>query len=551
MPRKPKPGSREQDSTNNTPTQQDDADILEEVGAERDDENGGHVIDEDKLRALGAVDAASVRENRRLDRIVEKKRKHEKDVPFNTGDPLITYESLLRMGPPEGINIRVKRLTGSEMVQMITSRPLSAAELYTALLVIHGQQSETEYEVKFIAAGRGQYLGTTRITMPDTRAPQQQGQPMSNQNGQPQQQPWQQPPPQQQQPQAPQQQPPTVQVMPAAFDPHSMMSMMDQMFGMFRQMQASAQPPAPAPAPPQPQFQPPQQAPQVLPPMPSPQAGPAEMMAWFQQAFQLFQQTQAQVPQVQFQPAPAPAPLPPPPPPPPPPPGFIEQMEQMEQMLELFQRMQTRQNPGPAQGPYRGPRPPYYPQGDPNGQPPPPPPPPQRQQTAAEQLREAMGVVQTAVAAVREMSALLPDQGQQQQEPAADPNDDSPIRVFEAGPAKIVVDKKNGTIRGWETAWANSGGVLKWVGEQREAIQKEAAARQLREQRPQQQLPSGYVEVGPGYVPPPGFVAIPVDQVPFSPPPANIPPPIESVAAPPPGRQTWGAPTIPGEGENQ
>jgi len=552
MPRKPKPGSRDQDPIGSVVSQRDDADILAEAGAERDKENGGYVIDEDKLRELGSADPGSVRENRRIDRVVEKKRKGETDVPWGTDDPLIIYESLLRMNSPDGICIRVKRLIGSEATQMITSLPLSGGELYEAIQAIHGQQAEIKYEVKFTAVGRGHYLGTGRITMPDTRPqqtqpqhqPQQQGQPMSNnQNGQPPQQQWQQPP---QQPAPQQQQPPTVQVMPSSFDPNSMLAMMGQMFEMFKNMQATAQPP-PAPV----QAPPPQAPVMAMPPLPPPQSSPAEMMAWFQQAFQLFQQTQTAqaAPQPVFQmPAPVQAPLPP------------SQQSSLAETFEMFERFtdmmeRMRPPPPPQAPPYRGPRPPYYPQGEPaNGQPyqapyqQQPSAPPQRQQTPAEQLREAMGVVRTAVDAVREMNSLLPDG---QQEPEADPNEDSPIRVFEAGPAKIVVDKKDGTIRGWETAWANSGGVLKWVGEQREAIQKETAARQLQQRPPQQQLPPGYVEVGPGYQPPPGFVAIPIEpqQDPLPPAPVNMPPPIQSTPEPQPDRQTWGAPPIPGENQ--
>jgi len=162
-----------------------------------------------------------------------------------------------------------------------------------------------------------------------------------------------------------------------------------------------------------------------------------------------------------------------------------------------------------------------------------------------------MSFFRTAVDAVQEMNSLIPQQGAAPAYEAAE-EDDSPVRVFEAGPAKIVVDKKDGTLRGWETGWANMGGVLKWVGEQREAIQKANIERQQQQQarqQPTQQLPPGYVEVGAGYQPPPGYVAIPVDSAgnPLPPPPEHVPPPIQS--SPSAGRRTWGAPTIP-EGES-
>jgi hypothetical protein len=590
----------------NSPAQQDEADILAEVGAVRDDDTGELVADEDKIREIGAVDAESVRENRRLDDIVNKKRGNVPGVAFNTGDVLTKYETIIRSWPPNTLDISMRRLTGQPVTHMITSRPRSGAELYEAIKALHGQHGEANYEIRIFDNNSKVLRGQGQITMPDTRAASpQQGQtmqpfypgapPIPPGYAQPQPVfgypapppgyptvPAQPQPPQQPQPQpqaAPQPMPaPTVQVMPSSFDPHSMMTMMDQMFGMFRQMQSAAQPP-PQPAPPPPAPVPVQLPIQQMPPMPSPQASPAEMFQWMQQAFTMFQQLQAAqqppatMPYVQpvlvQPPAPAPAP-----PPPSPQSGIAETMALMEQMFKMFQRMQPSAAPSPGPGPgpgpgYRGPRPPYYPQGDqggprppyyPQGEPPPYSPqypgsrePPPRERTAAEQFREAMMVVRTAVDAVQEMNALLP----QQEAPAAaaaaphEVDDDSPVQIIDTGPVKIAVNKSDGAMRWADTSMIALPGVLKWLGEQREAIQKESAARQIRQQPPPQQLPPGYVEVGPGYQPPPGFVAVPIDQQELPPPPAQMPPPIHSTPEPPPVRQAWGAPTIPTEGEGQ
>jgi hypothetical protein len=55
--------------------------------------------------------------------------------------------------------------------------------------------------------------------------------------------------------------------------------------------------------------------------------------------------------------------------------------------------------------------------------------------------------------------------------------------------------------------------------------------------------------VGPGYQPPPGFVAVPVDQVQendLPPPPERVPPPIRSEP-----RAPWGAPPISSDEQEQ
>ena len=567
MPRRTDKDQSDKNSSG-SPAQEDESDILAEVGAERDETTGDLIVDEEAIRKVGAVDAASVVENRRLGKIVGRKRAQEKNVTFNAGDLLTQYETLIKFWPPNTLDIGIKRLTGTPVQQVIQSRPRSGADLYEAIKAIHGQHGEAEYEVKILDSSRREFRANGRITMPDTRTVQQQGQPMQQPyypngapvpQGYPQQQYAPQSAPQPQQPQA--SQPPQVFVQPAVAPAVDPMLMMHEMFKIFEQMRASVQQPVPQYQPPPP---PPTQMPQMSPP-PPPQASLGEQIAWMQESMRLFQQMQQSVQQpAQVQPQYAPPPVVVQQPAPPQN-NLAEAMTMMESMFKMFQRMQP--PPASEDRSYRdrgGPsRPPYYPQEDRGrgGQPPysshqppaqyAPPPPPARPQSIADQFRESLTIIRTAASAMQEMNSLLPERSEAPvYESPQVVEDDSPVQVIDTGPAKIVVNKKDGTLRGMETAWANMDKVLKWAGEQREAIQKNARQQQQPQQPPQQQLPPGYVEVHPGYRPPPGYVAVPVDprQEPLPPPPEYIPPPIQQQEEPAP-THTWSAPTIPDQGE--
>jgi hypothetical protein len=526
-----------------TPTQEDEGDILEEAGAHPDD-SGELQAPEEKIRELGAVDADSVRENRRLESIVGKKRANMPNVSFNTGDVISTYDTVLKVWPANTIDISVRRLTGTPIQNVIVSRPRSGAELYQALLQFHGLHEEAEYEIKFLDSSRKEWRGKGRIAMPDTRPPSQQGQPMNYYPGVPPgyapPHPYQPPatsyPPQPQQPvPGVPAQPPIMMQAPSGPDMNSMLTSFQQMFEMFQAMQRNA-----APAPPS-SYTPP--AP-VMPPMPPP-SDPNAQMAWMQRAFEMFQSMQT--PAAPAHSAPQPPPQAPNPmmgmmPPVQPPPGMMFVpgfgFVSVEQLMQAVGA--PRSGPGPGMGP-RPYRPPYS--GEGGGPPPytgPREPPPQRERTAAEQFKDAISVVRAAGQAMSEINSILPNAMGAVADAVAPTDDDdgpSPVKVIDTGRGKFVLDKSNGGFRGWESFYANLPDLLKWGAEQREAIQKMNTEHQQR-QRPQQ-LPPGYVEVGPGYQPPPGFVAVPVDpQQQLPPPPSNMPPPIQS-------QQPWGAPMVP------
>jgi hypothetical protein len=555
-------------ASGNTPAQEDESDILDESDAEVG-ENGELIVTEEKARELGAVDAASVRDNRRNESIVNKKRGNVQGVNFNVDDVLVKYEMILRIWPPNTLSITVRRLTGSPVQNVITSQPRSGAELYEALKVAHGQNQEAEYEVCFIDANRKNYVGKGRITMPDTRGPQQ-GQPMnpyfSHPPGYP---PSPAPAPGYAPPaspyptvpvstapsspafQSPQQASPVVVQQP---DMNAMLGTMQQMFEMVQRMQAQQQP-APTPHP-QPQFV----APQPSSPLPPPPATPdmGSMLVWMQQMFEMVQRMQPPAPHPGGGSAPQPATQTANPmlammgmPPVTPPPGHIFVPGWGFVPVDALMRaMSGGASMGPPRPQYR----PQYPQHGGEHAPPgyfppsrerePPPSPPPR--SPVDQLREAATVIRSALDTVNEINTVLP--GMTQSAPAPEPievassEEDSPVRIIDTGQGKILVNKNDGGLRAVETLWANADKLLGWAGKQMDEFRK----MQQQHPAPVQQLPPGYVEVGPGYVPPPGFVAIPVDPrqgAGLPQPPAHMPPPIRPAA--PQTQQGWAAPVMP------
>lgn len=517
-------------------------DILSEIDGDEDpdDPNGPVLIDEEKARELGALDAESIRSNRQNQDIVDRKVSGEKGIPFAEENILLKYEQVIKVWGVQNTSIIVKKLTGNQSSEYITSQPKNASELYTALKLLHGRSEETAYELIYNDSQLKQKRGRGKITLPSTLNEPVQGQSIMNPYGQP---PMPGYPQQQSQQAAPS--PPVVQVVSPS-PQQAPDQIMKQMLEMMVLMKQHFQPPPP-PMPAQP------------PPPSQPQPDMAAMFAMMQQMMQ-------------------PGSQPPVAPPPPPVPQVIayesqapDQLMMMKQMFDMFLQMQRAVAPPPSPPafrepePYRGPRarmteegysrPAYSPrpQSDfqddayghgPRSPYPYPPPPPPKPRTATEELRDAVTLI-NQVSAITEQNRPQ----QQQQFEAPDVEDDNPVRIVEAGPAKLVLNKDDGSTRMFETAWANAPKIMEWVGEQFNNLQKNAIAAQQRQQ-PQaaQQLPSGYVELTPGYQPPPGMVAIPVDHIPqdaFPAPPVNLPPPID---APPAQRTPWGVPSIPGDG---
>ena len=162
-----------------TPAQQDGADVVAEVGAEQDEASGELVADEAKIREIGAVSSEAVIENRRIEEIVNKKRGGVAGIQFNVDDPLLQYETVIKVWPPNTIDISVKRLTGLPLSNVITSRPRSGTELLEAIRALHGEHDEATYALRFYDTHGKQIRGNGQITMPDTRPPKPpQGQPM-------------------------------------------------------------------------------------------------------------------------------------------------------------------------------------------------------------------------------------------------------------------------------------------------------------------------------------------------------------------------------------
>lgn len=551
-----------------TPLQQDEEEVLDEVGAERDEETGDMVLDEDRAREVGALDADTIRENRRLDEVVGKRRANKKNVPFNTNDPLLIYEELMRLWPANSIDIFVKRLTGAPVQTTIVSRPRSASELYAALMAFHGVCDEAEYEVSFLDTGTKRWRSRgRRITLPNTRPAAQQGQPMQPlQYGYPPGYPA--PPPQgyappgypppgyppqgYPQPQGPQAPaaaapgtPPAPVVVHAPPAP-GVGEMLETMRQMYQFAVSMAPPPAPAPAP---TFAPP--APVAHMPLPPPPAStdPNVMLAYMRTLSEIVQQlVAARSAPVQ---TPAPQAYAPPQATQPPRPGYIwiEQLQTYVPLASLARAISEPQSRGPVPGapeggyPARGgpPRGPYREREGGGGptypgyqnQPPP------RERSVVEQFRDSISVVRTVANMAQEANEILGGGGEPSA-PAAEaaPEDDGPIRVMKFGDSNLAFDRESGAFKVLASLMMNGDRIMKAANEH--IIQP----LQQRQAPPQQRLPPGHVVMGPGYRPPPGMVAIPVDQLPPGLP--DIPPPIsESEPEPEPApaqSQQWSAP---------
>lgn len=485
-------------------------------------------------------------------------------------DTFAAYENLLKTCGP--MSVYVYRLGANPGVWLLESQPRSGPELYAALKQLHGQSLESEYELKFHSGGEPRGVG--HVTMP-RMADAQPMQAPPPPYGQPP--PQYQPPPQHyQQPVYAQQQPPAPPPSPSGYQQppsagmnwESFQAFQKQQFDLFLAAQRSGgtpmvAPPPPAPAPPLPSPPPPpQQQPATVQPGDSWSAFQAQQ----KQQWELFQEMQraaaaAQQPTVQQQPAPVQQPAQQPllqaPP------GMVNVpgigFVSAEKLLRVIAD-DGRSSGSGYRAPY-GPRSPYYageqpPPPDPTapqpqyGQPYRPPYGPQQPPQAAPQPKTAIETLREAVTLIRTVGEIT-EQTRPQVAPEVeppDPADRSPVRVVDVGSAKMVLNESDGSTRLFESIVANVPTVFKFMGEQLDAIRKSQAEKEAREKQ-RQQLPPGYVEVGPGYVPPEGFVAVPVGQVPMQrqpaqqplpDPPAQMPMPLEEE----PAQRTWGAPLV-------
>lgn len=171
-----------------TGTKQDESDIIAEIGATpANDENadGELRVEEEKLLEAGAVDAESIRENRRIDQMINAKRGNVPGVQFNIDDIIEKYEVIIKYWPANTLDILVKRLTGTPIQWVIQTRPRSGAELFAAIMERHGRHEEATYSVVVFDTSNKQKRGTGRITVQDTRDTPPTLQPQSQPQGSP------------------------------------------------------------------------------------------------------------------------------------------------------------------------------------------------------------------------------------------------------------------------------------------------------------------------------------------------------------------------------
>lgn len=193
-----------------------------------------------------------------------------------------------------------------------------------------------------------------------------------------------------------------------------------------------------------------------------------------------------------------------------------------------------------------------------------------------DQFRESITVVKQMRNMVQEMEGYMPDNrgSRDDDEPApvaaGGEDEDNPVRIVNVGDSKILMNKSDNKLRLFDTLVANGDKIFKSATEMMDKINKQnQEARRQQQQEQPQQLGPGYVEVHPGYRPPPGSVAIlpngqritheglVVDPPSVPPPPRQEfrpePPPQEEPLPPPPpaenlpppvsnARRAWDAP---------
>lgn len=320
-----------------------------------------------------------------------------------------------------------------------------------------------------------------------------------------------------------------------------MLETMRQMY----QFAVSMQPPPPAPAPPPVAFVP--QGPPVVPPPPT-SMNPADMLAYMRQMSDIVQQLMA----VRTAPAQAapPAAYPPAATSQPPRPGhiWIEQLQTYVPLATLARALSE-----PSRGPVSGPPP------DGSGYPPSrsvgpsrgphrereigqtyPPYQPPRERSVVEQFRDSISVVRTVANMAQEANEILGGGEPSAPAPEASPEDDGPMRVMKFGDSSLAFDRESGAFELVASLVMNGDRILKAANEH--IIQPLQQRRQASQQQP---LPSGHVVLTPDYRPPPGMIAVPVDQLPPGLP--DLPPPISEPA--PAQRSAWNAPiTVEGNG---
>ena len=100
--------------------------------------------------------------------------------------------------------------------------------------------------------------------------------------------------------------------------------------------------------------------------------------------------------------------------------------------------------------------------------------------TTLEQFTSTIATVKSVVHAAKAIQDLLPQAAPSAQEPlevAAAPENNSDTRVEKLGDLSLVKDVKDGSIRPWETAFANFPAAMNWVERQKQiALQAQAQA---------------------------------------------------------------------------
>lgn len=130
----------------------------------------GAMMSEDEIRKLGAVDRESAQNNKAESEAIARRRRGETNVRFGDTDPLVKYDSIVKVFGAERLTLYITKVDPPPEVNCLPMNAVhvrNGQQLYdTILRTYHRQSPAATYFIRVREAGTDR--GQLRINMPDT-----------------------------------------------------------------------------------------------------------------------------------------------------------------------------------------------------------------------------------------------------------------------------------------------------------------------------------------------------------------------------------------------